>query len=186
MTPRAKRPWRELEDVERAHAKRMRPWTGIAPLGGLSVYGVPRLQPRERLDLLRVGERREGDRQQVDAGRVTHWGGGLWHRGIDYSQARSASQLSAVSATEPCATIPLVPEQEHSASHVALGRAIRELREKRGLSQAALAERAGIDPSYQSGLERGRRNPSWSVIVALAEALEVSPEKLVAAASRFE
>ena len=43
VTPRAKRPWRELEDVERAHAKRMRPWTGIAPLGGLSVYGVPRL-----------------------------------------------------------------------------------------------------------------------------------------------
>ncbi len=31
MTPRAKRPWRELEDAERAHAERVRTWTGLAP-----------------------------------------------------------------------------------------------------------------------------------------------------------
>lgn len=80
----------------------------------------------------------------------------------------------------------MVPEQEHSASHVALGRAVKGLREERGLTQAVLAERAGIDASYQSGLERGRRNPSWTVVVALAEALGVTPLELVAAASRFE
>lgn len=91
-----------------------------------------------------------------------------------------------VAATAPCATIPLVPEHEHSASHVALGRAVRELREARGLTQAQLADRSGIDTSYQSGLERGRRNPSWGVIVAEAEALEVTPVALVAKAQRFE
>ncbi len=63
---------------------------------------------------------------------------------------------------------------------------MRELREAKGLSQATLAEAAGIDTSYMSGLERGRRNPSWTVILAIAEGLDVTPVKLVSEASRFE
>lgn len=77
-----------------------------------------------------------------------------------------------------------MPEKIHSAAHLGLGQAVRDLREKRKLSQAALAKEVGIDPSYLSGLERGRRNPTWTVIIALAKALKTTPAKLVARAER--
>jgi transcriptional regulator with XRE-family HTH domain len=42
-----------------------------------------------------------------------------------------------------------------------------------GLSQEALAAEAGIDRSYMSGVERGRRNFSMLKLQALAKALRV-------------
>ena len=48
---------------------------------------------------------------------------------------------------------------------VALGKNVRELREQKKLTQEALAERSGLDPSYISGIERAVRNPS---VVSLA------------------
>jgi DNA-binding XRE family transcriptional regulator len=62
-----------------------------------------------------------------------------------------------------------------SSAHVGLGLAIRRLREERGISQKELAGLTGLHPTYVSGVERGVRNPSWSVIVALAQALDVTP-----------
>lgn len=37
----------------------------------------------------------------------------------------------------------------------------------------------GLDRTYISGLERGRRNPTLDVIVKLAEALNVQPIELM-------
>jgi len=48
---------------------------------------------------------------------------------------------------------------------------VRDARKARDLSQEALALVAGIDRTYVSGIERGRRNPSLSMIVKLAEHL---------------
>jgi transcriptional regulator with XRE-family HTH domain len=59
-----------------------------------------------------------------------------------------------------------------------LGVAIRGLRTKRGLSIEALAAGAGIHTTYLSGIERGRRNPTWKVIGSLAEALSVEISEL--------
>jgi transcriptional regulator with XRE-family HTH domain len=56
----------------------------------------------------------------------------------------------------------------------ALGAAIRELRAKRGMTQEALAQSAGITVAHLSGIERGRANPSWGAVAAIAEALDVS------------
>jgi transcriptional regulator with XRE-family HTH domain len=53
----------------------------------------------------------------------------------------------------------------------ALGAAIRELRAKRGMTQEALAQNAGITVAHLSGIERGHANPSWGAVVAIAEAL---------------
>lgn len=54
----------------------------------------------------------------------------------------------------------------------------RDLRKGKNLSQENLAEKAGLDPTYISGIERGVRNPSLVAIVQLMTALEVSPGEL--------
>ena len=50
---------------------------------------------------------------------------------------------------------------------------VRELRFERGLSQAKLAARAGIDPSTVNQIETGKRSPSANSLNKLARALEV-------------
>jgi len=56
---------------------------------------------------------------------------------------------------------------------------VRDARKARDLSQEALALVAGIDRTYVSGIERGRRNPSLSMIVKLARHLETTPAALL-------
>jgi transcriptional regulator with XRE-family HTH domain len=55
---------------------------------------------------------------------------------------------------------------------------LRELREKRGLSQTRLAELAGLNRNYVGDVERGKRNPCLDNILKLAEALDVAPSEL--------
>lgn len=64
-------------------------------------------------------------------------------------------------------------------SLVIFGKRLKELRLKRGLSQEALAERAGIHRNYLGGIERGERNVSLSSILKIAAALKVKPTKLL-------
>ena len=58
------------------------------------------------------------------------------------------------------------------------GRRVRTLRERAGLSQEALAAKAGIHRTYMGGVERGERNISLKNIVRLAAALGVHPREL--------
>ncbi len=51
------------------------------------------------------------------------------------------------------------------------GKAIRVVRSARGLTQQKLAEKAGLDSSYISMIESGRRVPSLGVLEDLATAL---------------
>jgi transcriptional regulator with XRE-family HTH domain len=67
----------------------------------------------------------------------------------------------------------------------ALGAAVRELREERGLSQEALGHAAGLHRNWIGGIERGERNPTFTSIVKVAAALDVSAAQLVAAAERY-
>jgi len=49
---------------------------------------------------------------------------------------------------------------------------IKKLREEKGLSQKALAERVGVTDAYITMLETGvRKNPSLAVLQRLAKAL---------------
>jgi len=50
---------------------------------------------------------------------------------------------------------------------------IRALREMRGLTQDAFAERCHISVSFASLLERGERSPSFETLLQVADALEV-------------
>jgi len=54
------------------------------------------------------------------------------------------------------------------------GPRLRWLRENAGLTQAELAERAGLHSQGVVKLERGEREPAWSTLLALASALGVS------------
>ena len=60
-----------------------------------------------------------------------------------------------------------------------LGLNVRRWREEKGFTQEALAERANLDPTYISGIERGMRNPSVLSIVRIAKALGVKTSKLL-------
>jgi len=62
---------------------------------------------------------------------------------------------------------------------LAVGKAIRTLRARKGISQKDLAERAEITPSFLSLVEGDRRDASIKVIERIAAALEVSPEVLI-------
>lgn len=50
---------------------------------------------------------------------------------------------------------------------------LKELRTAAGLTQAALAEKAGVSKGGIANIEQGIREPVWSTIVALAAALGV-------------
>lgn len=59
----------------------------------------------------------------------------------------------------------------------AFGSALRLLRERRGLNQKQLAERAAVTPSSITRLEHGDRGPSQESIKRLADAVGASPEE---------
>lgn len=62
---------------------------------------------------------------------------------------------------------------------LAVGKAIRTLRARKGVSQKDLAELADITPSFLSLVEGDRRDASIKVIERIAAALEVPPEVLI-------
>lgn len=65
---------------------------------------------------------------------------------------------------------------------------VRQLRESRGLTQQQLAKLAGVPRPTWANLESGAANPTISVLVKVAAALQVSVEELLSApraAARF-
>ncbi len=55
----------------------------------------------------------------------------------------------------------------------ALGKAIRQLREERELTQEAVAHDAGITTATLGVIERGMSNPTWATVKGIADALGV-------------
>ncbi len=53
---------------------------------------------------------------------------------------------------------------------------LKELRERAGWTQAELAQRAGLTKDGVAHLEQGRREPGWSTVLALGDALGVGPQ----------
>lgn len=68
----------------------------------------------------------------------------------------------------------------------ALGKAIRQLREKRGMTQEAIAHSAGITTATLGVIERGLSNPTWATAKRIGEALDVSISELAKVSERFE
>ncbi|MCA9033120.1 MAG: helix-turn-helix transcriptional regulator [Planctomycetaceae bacterium] len=62
---------------------------------------------------------------------------------------------------------------------VEFGNRLREAREKKGLSQAEMAQKSGLQPSAVSHFESGRRAPSFDNLRKLADALSVTIDFLL-------
>lgn len=61
-----------------------------------------------------------------------------------------------------------------------IGQNVQRLRALKGWSQEELADRAGLHRTYISGIERGIRNPTATVLERIAIGLEVTLSELVA------
>jgi transcriptional regulator with XRE-family HTH domain len=78
------------------------------------------------------------------------------------------------------------PSAEESSTLNALGRAVKELRKEKGLTQEELAQRADLHESYISVIESGRRNPTWGAVRRISDGLGVPLIKLVQRADELE
>jgi transcriptional regulator with XRE-family HTH domain len=67
-----------------------------------------------------------------------------------------------------------------------LGRAIKQLRTERGLSQEEIGLRAEIHPTWISHIESGRNNPAWGSVRRIAAALGVRLSELAALAEELD
>ena len=56
---------------------------------------------------------------------------------------------------------------------------VRKAREAKGWSQEDFADRAGIHRTYVSDIERGRRNPTITVVEKLAGPFELTASELL-------
>lgn len=61
----------------------------------------------------------------------------------------------------------------------AFGRAVRRLRQERGMTQAELAERLGLGRTSVTNLEKGQQSPPLSMLPDIASALGVDPLFLI-------
>lgn len=56
---------------------------------------------------------------------------------------------------------------------------MKKLRKERGWSQEALADEAGLDRTYISGIERKVKNPTVTVVERVADALDCTLGELL-------
>lgn len=75
--------------------------------------------------------------------------------------------------------VPNLSGKRQNRALLALGRAIRETRLAKGISQEKLALIAELDRSYVGRVERGDNNAALLTLVRLAGALDISVAKLL-------
>lgn len=61
----------------------------------------------------------------------------------------------------------------------AFGIVIKKYRLERSMSQEELALEAGLDRTYISLLERGKRNPTIKTLFAISRVLQIKPHKII-------
>lgn len=79
---------------------------------------------------------------------------------------------------------PRTPQDPQA--QLALGKVIRELRNKQGRSQEALATEAGITPNMLSLIELGEGNPTWATLRGIAKGLGIPASELAKLAEKHE
>jgi transcriptional regulator with XRE-family HTH domain len=67
-----------------------------------------------------------------------------------------------------------------SPDHEAFGRAVRELRARRDISQEVLGQRSDVHRNYIGAIERGEINPTLRIVLKVVRGLDVGLDELVA------
>lgn len=68
--------------------------------------------------------------------------------------------------------------RKRDSTLLSIGLNVRRRREALDLTQEALAEKAGLDQTYISGIERGVRNPGIKNVARIAKALGFTTAEL--------
>jgi DNA-binding XRE family transcriptional regulator len=97
-----------------------------------------------------------------------------------YEDAADALALAEVRAREAAGDAEYVPIQLAERIFVGGEHPVRVWREHRGLTLATLGRESGIAPSYVSEIEHGKKRGSVRALAALAKALRVNIEDLLA------
>jgi len=70
-------------------------------------------------------------------------------------------------------------KHSHQELYRCLGEVIAIRRKRMGLSQEELSEASGVDRSFLSSVERGKRNPSFGTVASIASGLKMRYTKLI-------
>lgn len=73
----------------------------------------------------------------------------------------------------------MTKQNDHIDELIKLGKRIRYLREKKGLSQETLGFKARLHRNYISKLELAQKNPTYTTLIKLSIALGVNLEELI-------
>lgn len=76
-------------------------------------------------------------------------------------------------------------EAEDPSFYVGLGSAVKELRERHGLSRKSLAIRSCVSYPYLSEIETGKKRMSARALLLVSRGLDVKPYELLEAAERW-
>jgi transcriptional regulator with XRE-family HTH domain len=74
---------------------------------------------------------------------------------------------------------PTCPRAKRTPELHAFGRAVRELRARRDLSQEELGFRSGLHRNYVGAIERGEINPTFRVLLKLSHGLVMPLSEIV-------
>ena len=95
------------------------------------------------------------------------------------TETESASGAEAISTPQPEAMpLPKAEVKPQKPRAETIGDIVRRRRDLARMTLEELAERAQLTPNYVGSVERGRRDPSLSTVVALAKGLNVRPQDL--------
>jgi transcriptional regulator with XRE-family HTH domain len=72
-----------------------------------------------------------------------------------------------------------IPRESRPTPQKTLGRAVRELRARFGLSQEELAFQAGLHRNYVGAIERGEINPTFSTLLRLVRGIDINLSELI-------
>lgn len=59
------------------------------------------------------------------------------------------------------------------------GKKLKELRERKNLSQEEAANAIGISITYYAGIERGEENPTYAVLESLCKTLRIKSSEIL-------
>ena len=77
----------------------------------------------------------------------------------------------------PQGSEPIAPHKPSSLETLAIN--VRVMRQLRNITQEQLAERAGMERTQVSGMERAKRSVQFATLDRLAQALDVEPWELL-------
>lgn len=67
----------------------------------------------------------------------------------------------------------------NSKTQQKIGRNLRDIRERKNMSQEDVADAAGISVTYYAGIERGEENPTITVIENICKVLKIKSSDIL-------